>query len=689
MVWNKIRTNRGKLLLLITLVVIPLMHTYTLWYYSGEKVDESEIVHYAIGFFGGDLNPHWYGYGGFVMYTMSLAYWLSGIFSVVVGQFDNLSDYLLQIFTSGYFFQLGRYIASVAGLLTIVVYYQLTRKLQIPIVFSLLLLLSYIGAQDAIVYSNYIRSDQFVGLYMALAIYYLSDSSENLRKYFFTSFFIAAAVTSKISSVVIVLVLYGDMVLSYYKGRIRPRDVLNITLFFCAVLIVLSPYQNIFVHLYKVANSTLLEYKAPIGREQYSSIVDRLIFISNTYKNNLGSFYLYTLFLVPFCFIYKRVFLVALAFLLAFILPYLFSNELRDYWFLPTFNLLRLISILAISGAVLFIVNNINYIPRFYFRNFLYVAVVFAYVFFVISGNVTNLFKVYQSPDKSVTNKEMAKLWLEENLVGRARINFDRHWGNLMPKVYDVNVENLMSSKSISRLFIYNRQNNLYLNELFEHYLYERYFFDVYSNKDVSPKVLRQIRIDPSNKKRNGITVKNISICKDDEKCIDIDSNIKFINVSRYKLISETYIIDASNNDSRILIKFDDAFPMDGSYVLSFEVDNNDDYVEVFFDFGDGFTPNIKYQTSKTGVIEVRLVSLSNAGINKIGAVNVNDPQVYNGYKGSYFVTSPAVYNRFKNNSKNGNLADIIEYYHVMTSNELVKSFADGSGHIIEVYKIN
>lgn len=687
--WNKIVANKSKYFLSVILLIVPFVHTYTLWFYSGEKVDESEIVHYAIGFFGGDLNPHWLGYGGFVMYIMYLFYWLLGLLGILVGHFDNLTEYLLQIFTNGYFFQSGRYLVSVAGMLALLVYYQLTRRLKIPIAFSLVLLLSYIGAQDAIVYSNYIRTDQFVGLYMALAIYFLSDSSEGRRKYFITSFFIAAAITSKISAVALVLVLYVDMIFSFYKGRIRFQDILSITLFFFAALLILSPYQNVFVHLFKVASSTLLDYKVPIGREQYSSVLDRLEFIYVISKNNIGYFFLYALYFVPFAFVYKRTLVIVIGFIFAFILPYLFSSELREYWFLPFFNLLRFLSLLSMSGLIVFIVNNYNFRYPYYVRKVTCNVVVVLFVVFVALPNMKGLIGIYQNNTGKSTNKELARIWLEKNLVGDAHINFDRHWGSLMPKVYGVNIENLRSSKDLSRMFIYNRQNNMYLNDLFEHYLYNRYLFDVYVNQNTVPNKLKRVRIDPSTKKRKGISVRDLSICQSEKGCIDIDSNIKFVNASAHKGEDNAYVLDASNNDSRIIINFVEDLKMDGSYVLNFETNHDEDYVEVFFDYGEGFSSKVKYVTSKSGVVSVRLVSFANASISKIGMVNLNDPLVYKKIKGSYFVTSPDIYTRFKNNSKNGELASILDYYQAMTSNKLIKRFAEERGHIIEIYKID
>jgi hypothetical protein len=45
------------------MVGIAAVQSSTLWHYRGDGLDESEVVHFAVSFLGGDLEPPWQGYG--------------------------------------------------------------------------------------------------------------------------------------------------------------------------------------------------------------------------------------------------------------------------------------------------------------------------------------------------------------------------------------------------------------------------------------------------------------------------------------------------------------------------------------------------------------------------------------------------------------------------------------------------
>ena len=108
---------RCTFLLLFTFVLAALQ-TFSIYNYQGEKVDESELVHYAVGFLSGDLDPKWYGYGTLGMYLLGAIYFVSGLGQIFAGYYDSFLAYASQVYENGYFIIIARYLFAFIGICT-------------------------------------------------------------------------------------------------------------------------------------------------------------------------------------------------------------------------------------------------------------------------------------------------------------------------------------------------------------------------------------------------------------------------------------------------------------------------------------------------------------------------------------------------------------------------------------------
>ncbi|MBK8805551.1 MAG: hypothetical protein IPO21_02415 [Bacteroidales bacterium] len=98
-------------------LLLAFIQVVTILNYSGEKVDENAIFYFSIGFFGGDFNPHWFGYGSFGMYLLYIVYIILYIPAYLFNGFSSLSEYAMQMFYNGYFNLVARYVFALFGVL--------------------------------------------------------------------------------------------------------------------------------------------------------------------------------------------------------------------------------------------------------------------------------------------------------------------------------------------------------------------------------------------------------------------------------------------------------------------------------------------------------------------------------------------------------------------------------------------
>ena len=75
------RSNTSEIfaiLIVAALVIVCILRTYSAWIFAESKVDESELVLFAVGFLGGNLDPGWNGYATWgCIFSAPFTLWLA------------------------------------------------------------------------------------------------------------------------------------------------------------------------------------------------------------------------------------------------------------------------------------------------------------------------------------------------------------------------------------------------------------------------------------------------------------------------------------------------------------------------------------------------------------------------------------------------------------------------------------
>ena len=79
---KELMTDKALLILALSVFIISVIIRITqipkgLPHYS---IDENDIVEFALGYYGGDLNPHWFKYGPLYSYVLAALYWIISLF---------------------------------------------------------------------------------------------------------------------------------------------------------------------------------------------------------------------------------------------------------------------------------------------------------------------------------------------------------------------------------------------------------------------------------------------------------------------------------------------------------------------------------------------------------------------------------------------------------------------------------
>jgi hypothetical protein len=477
----RFRLSIKQLGLILLIFAIPLFQVHSIWDFFGERVDENALFHFAIGYFGGNFDPGWYGYGSLGMYILYSVYMLLALPMIAIGKFGSLDEYTMQVFYNGYFVLVARYLFAVFGVIAVIILARTARYKDVPIVLIILFALISITSHDAIHFANYLRTDLLVGFFVALSIHFAFRS--NKKKYLYLlAITIAGAISTKISSFPMVVLLIAYIMYRAYDKTIKWHHVIGVLFTFIISLIVFQPYVN---HIESISSIFKIGVKGIGGAEAASSFqwgkvyyytyTDRLIAIYQIFYKYCGLPIVLSFFLLVFSKRYIKIVIPSLLSLFLLIIPYINSPEITYYWFLPAFNVVRLLSLLAIAGVVYnlaLLSKKIKPDLQRSVEKVVIAGIVIISAYFIIYPNLQNYIKKYNWKE---TNKVLAQKWVEKNLIENEYILLEGNVDYLIPQFY--NRKSIKVSKAISRAFLHNRGSNEYLNKLFENYL-ENYYYE-------------------------------------------------------------------------------------------------------------------------------------------------------------------------------------------------------------------
>lgn len=468
--------KRYSFFLVLIPFIIALFQVFSIWHFVGENGDESEIFHYAIGFFGGDFNPHWSGYGSLGMYIVYAVYIIMYIPLFLVGKFASLTDYAMQMFENQYFLLVARYVFAVLSVFAVILYSRSARDAKIPIPIILAYFLFVVTSSYAIFFANYLRTDSLVSFFVALLVF-SAYRSENQKYLYLMALASAGAFASKMSALPLTLLFAGYVLYRLIDKTIKWKHVLFLAATWLALIFIFQPYINyldVFKHLFALGNQGDEILHLNWSRTYYYSVPDRLAAIWSCVVRYVSAPALFCLPLLFFSRRYIKLLIPAVGALLLLVLPYINSPEITYYWFVPVFGLIYFLALIGVAGFVGFIEASL--VNRFkankqQVRIVAFVAVALLSTGYVIQRHIPEYLKTYEIKE---TNTQVATKWIEQNLLETEYIVLDANYTFRRPKVYDR--DDYGTAKKISRIFNYNRVKNRFLDEIFYEYLQDYYY---------------------------------------------------------------------------------------------------------------------------------------------------------------------------------------------------------------------
>ncbi len=158
------------------------------------SIDENDVVEFAAGFLGGDLDPHWYKYGPLYAYLLALVYALQSLFSAV-----PFAEFVEDIFFNPTrFYYTARLVNTLINILIALYTYRLTKKFFTEHVALLTLALAIFPFLDILV--NYtVRVDTLLALWTILVLFYLVkvQQEQGIKNYLLAAVFWGLSLATK------------------------------------------------------------------------------------------------------------------------------------------------------------------------------------------------------------------------------------------------------------------------------------------------------------------------------------------------------------------------------------------------------------------------------------------------------------------------------------------------------------
>lgn len=171
------------------------------------RPDETLIIHRVLGFFSGDLNPHWFVYPSLYMYILFGVYVFYFVIGKFWGRYSSPSD-LIQAYVVDptIFHLLDRFISVFLGTATVFIVYKIVETLfdkKTATISSLFLSLAYLHVRD----SHFGVTDVSMTFLVMLCLLFIirSYKKKNFKNYVISGLIGGLAVSTKYNSLVLVI----------------------------------------------------------------------------------------------------------------------------------------------------------------------------------------------------------------------------------------------------------------------------------------------------------------------------------------------------------------------------------------------------------------------------------------------------------------------------------------------------
>ncbi|AWV06417.1 hypothetical protein [Marilutibacter maris] len=447
------------------LSVIALCATFV--YYSGQRVDESEIVLNALTIATGDWDPVWSpGYGHLAMYIPAFVLVLAAHLVHLLGFAADYQDALYLLFAGEGAFRISRFVYTMADFLTFLVLARIVRIVSASRILALLFVAYCLISPDTWYYATYIRSDTLVSLFVACAALTLVSDRNRLTPYLL-GVSLGAAIACKYSAVTYV-VLAGFLLLPL-KGA--PKSLLHRGRDAAVAVVIALVSTYIFQPLFDYSG-ILTAIQTHLSGSQFTHEVVPL-------KERLAKLYQLVLRLEPLVPLMALAMLAGalnlrrsapvIAIALIGIAPFAMSNFPRDYWLIPFADSIRAAGWVGIGCLLVWIGD------RFGRRMTLAVLLLAGFsVAFVAWDRYPSLAQPQRVNGSIITNADDAKFWLYANVANRSELIYIYEKNYQLPRAYSFS--SIRDARYFSRVFIFRRDKFVPLKDMFRRYLYEKSF---------------------------------------------------------------------------------------------------------------------------------------------------------------------------------------------------------------------
>lgn len=218
------------------------------------RPDEEVIIKRAMGFFTGDLNPHFFFYPTFYLYLTFVPYIFYYLLLKLSGAILSIDDFFaLFILNLSPFHLISRSISAVSGIISIYLIYLLAKKIyskEIGLLSGLFLSLAYLHARD----SHFGTTDVPLTLMVILSYIFITDILLSGRRYLLAGIFGGLAASMKYNGAILAF----PILVAHLLNKKNPEEsfikkIFDKKLFISAIVMILS---FLFVSPY-----ILLDYK--------------------------------------------------------------------------------------------------------------------------------------------------------------------------------------------------------------------------------------------------------------------------------------------------------------------------------------------------------------------------------------------------------------------------------------------
>jgi hypothetical protein len=336
---------------------VAMVRSASLLGYSNWIMDEHFIVPIALGFLGGDLNPHWFGYHPLPMYLLGAIYYVMYLGARLFGLVASRPEFVALLFSHDAVFYipaklLGSFaFTGGAAVLGLAAWRRTGSRAAAALAFAAPLLTA-----DGIVTGYNVRNDSFVFLFAALTVYFACFARKGPAGALLAVVCCAAAFASKIPAVVLAPVLFAQLAWDAWHGQLRWRHVGYCAVLFPVAAFLFNPFAVLdFPHYLPTlqwVSARVAGGLEKVGVQSYSGTAERVHNLARTMLRECGVVAVAgSVLYAAHTAVRDRAMLFPPLFALAYATAFVTSSQVNAWWLRPVYPMLLLFPVLLVAAV--------------------------------------------------------------------------------------------------------------------------------------------------------------------------------------------------------------------------------------------------------------------------------------------------------------------------------------------------